>query len=198
MDIFGLLLASTLACQPPIDNGQIGLWESAATSRGGIGNNIEFKSDGSYISAIMVRVDLNYDVKEGMLFIAKNKGEPVSYENGTKIKIMNDAYMTIGPDGKTEVRSRIGATQSNTIVGEYKYRHYTGAIAYEQFTKGGLLRLRIPMGSDSGCYSIDGAKIEFIPKNKGSTSIRYRIESGKLILDRDKGTTIYNFVPEDD
>ena len=107
MSFFGLVLASTLTCQSVPDAGQIGCWESAVTSRGGIGSSIEFNLDGSYHNTVTVLVDLAYDIKEGKLFIARDKGEAVSYENGVSIKITQNGYIVVGPDGKEEVRNRI-------------------------------------------------------------------------------------------
>ena len=63
MNLFSLILTSTIVCQPVSDVGQIGFWESVSTSRGGIGSSIELKSDGSYNNAVVVLVDLAYDLK---------------------------------------------------------------------------------------------------------------------------------------
>lgn len=196
MSFFGLVFASTLACQSAPDAGQIGFWESAVTSRGGIGSNIEFKRDGSYNNAVTVLVDLAYDIKDGKLYIAKDKGKAVSYKNGVNIKITQTGYIVAGPDGKEEVRNRINKGKPNSIIGEYSYRHYTGGIAYEMFTKNGLLRLRIPMSADGGCYSIVKNKLFLASRSKPETSTVFRANSKKLTFESEKGNFTYNSVPE--
>ncbi len=196
MSFFGLLLASTVACQAVLDAGQIGFWESTVTSRGGIGSNIEFKLDGSYHNAVTVLVDLAYDIKEGKLYIAKDKGEAVSYEDGVSIKISQNGYIVVGPDGKEEVRNRINAGKPNSIIGEYSYRHYTRAIAYEKFTENGLLRLRIPMSADGGCYSIVKNIILLASKSKPETSVVFRANQKKLTFESEEGDFTYNYLPE--
>ncbi len=197
MNIFGLLLTLTMACQQPPDNHQVGLWESAANSRSGIVSIMEYKSDGSYIHSKVRRIYLKYDVKDGMLFTAKNEGGAVSYEVGRKITITSDAYRFINEDGKTEVRNRISSGNSDSIVGEYSFRIYNGRIVYQKFTKDGLMRLTIQDGMPkSGCYSIN--KTEFIlnPNSKNPTRMPYGIDSGKLTLNFEKKTLIFNFVDE--
>ena len=111
-------------------------------------------------------VDLRYEVKNGRLYTAKNTGEPVSYEAGAEFKVDNNALVLIGQNGEKEVRKRISPGGADSIVGKYKYRHYTGAIAFEQFTADGIMRFRLPMQSTHGCYVITGNRIKVVSSNE--------------------------------
>ena len=196
MNLFSLLLASTLTCQPVVNKDLVGLWESTSISRGGIGNNIEFRIDGSYNAAVTVLVDLRYEVKNGKLYIAKNPGEPVSYKAGAEIKIENNALVLIGKNGEKEVRNRISQRVGDSVVGMYKYRHYTGGIAYEQFTADGFMHFRLPMRSTSGCYVLKGKEVKITSQDQEPKQLKYKVSLESLVLDDQKKLSKYNRVKD--
>jgi hypothetical protein len=196
MNLIALALASTLTCQPVINKELVGLWESTSISKGGIGNNIEFRMDGSYIAAVTVLVDLRYEVKNGKLYTGKNAGEPVSYEAGTEIKVENNALVLIGQNGEKEVRKRISPGRADSVVGKYKYRHYTGAIAYEQYTADGVMQFRLPMRSTRGCYLVTGNEVKVIPPDQEAKTLQYKLSTGQLILIDQKNPSTYKRVKD--
>lgn len=196
MNFIALALASTLTCQPALNNELVGLWESTSTSKGGIGNNIEFRIDGSYVAAVTVLVDLRYEVKNGKLYTGKNTGEPVSFEAGAEIKVDNSVLILIGQNGEKEVRNRISPRRANSVVGKYKYRHYTGAIAYEQFTADGLLQFRLPMQSTRGCYLVSGNEVKVTSPNQESKTLQYKLSAGQLVLVDQKNPSTYKHVKD--
>lgn len=190
MNPIAIALASTLTCQPALNDELAGLWESTSISKGGIGNNIEFRMDGSYTAAATVLVDLRYEVKNGRLYTGKNIGEPVSYEAGAEIKFENNALVLIGQNGEKEVRKRIGPGRADSVVGKYKYRHYTGAIAYERFTADGVMQFRLPMRSTLGCYQATETEVKvFLPDQEAKT-LSYKLSTDQLVLfDQQKPST---------
>jgi len=196
MDIISIVLASTLACSSTANTELVGLWESASTSRGGIGNNIEFRADGSFVSAITVLVDLRYEVKDGKLYTGKNRGEPVSYEEGDRINIKPDALVSIGPNGEQLVRKRLRPDRGNSIVGQYKYRHYTGGMAYEQYGSDGIMRIRIPMTSSRGCYRLDRGTVSIRALQGEPRSLKYKLQADRLALEDQGRPMNYNHVKE--
>lgn len=196
MNLIALALASALTCQPVLNKELVGFWESTSISKGGIGNNIEFKIDGSYIAAVTVLVDLRYDVKDGRLYTGKNTGEPVSYEAGAEIKVENNALVLIGQNGEKEVRKRISPGRANSVVGKYKYRHYTGAIAYEQFTADGIMQFRLPVRSTRGCYLVTGNEVKVIPPDQEAKTLQYKLSTGRLVLVNQKNPSTYNHVKD--
>jgi hypothetical protein len=185
-----------LACQPTANKELVGLWESASSSKGGIGNNIEFRSDGSFVAAVTVIVDLRYETRDGKLYIAKNPQEPVSYETGAEFKVDNTALVLVGPNGEKEVRNRIGPKLSDSVVGKYTYRHYTGGIAYEQFTADGILKFRLPMQSAYGCYLVTDKEIKISFPNKEPRALQYNLGTDGLVLTDQKGPSRYRPVKE--
>lgn len=196
MGLETLALASALICHVPSDNNLIGLWESTAISRGGIGHNVEFRGDGSYTTAVTVIVDVAYDVKDGRFYTAKNKGEPISYDKGLKIEVSNAGFSLTGDDGKKEIREKQVAGTEQTIVGTYRYRHYSGGMAYEKYTDDGLLKFRLPMSAESGCYSTNRRKVT-IKLDKGEEKeLNFRVDGKLLVLEGKKGKFSYDLVPE--
>jgi hypothetical protein len=98
-----------------------------------------------------------------------------------------------GPDGSTLRKDRADVPSSNkpSIVGIWRYRHYTGAIAYERYAPNGLFQFRLPMTSSSGCYKIEGDHLILI-KNNETTTTRFRVHDGKLELEnKNKAPYVY-------
>ena len=196
MNLISLALATTLSCQIPGNTDVLGLWESSQTSRGGIGSNIEFRSDGSYTAAIIVLVDLNYDIKDQVLYIGQNKDESVNYDQGAEIMLSDSTLTLKGVNGETEVRNRISKSDNDSIVGKYRYRHYTGGIAYEQYTEEGLMKLRIPMSATNGCYTANDDTIIITQEGKNTAEFNYKKDDTQLRIVEPKKTTIYDYVDE--
>ena len=196
MNFFSVVLASTLTCQPVPDAGQIGFWEATRSSMGGIANNIELRTDGSYSRAMTVLVDFIYKVEDNILYSAPDGEGPVSFTNPREITISNDSYSLTNHEGEKETRKRIGTGQHGSITGVYSYRHGTGAIAYEKYTDDGLFHLRIPMRLEHGCYSIDKEEMSLEPEEKPTYKTYFYFESSDLVLDDFKRKSYYKLVPE--
>jgi hypothetical protein len=196
VNLITLALASTLVCQPTANRELVGLWESVSASKGGIGNNIELRPDGSFVAAVTVIVDLRYETRDGKLYIAKNPQEPISYETGVEFKIDNTALTLVGQNGEKEVKDRIGPKISDSVVGKYRYRHYTGGIAYEQFTADGILKFRLPMQSTHGCYLAAGKEIKISFPNREPRTLQYNLGSDGLVLTDQKAPSRYKLVKE--
>lgn len=196
MNLIAVAIASTLACQSVPDETLVGLCESDTTSRDGIGNNIEFRRDGSFVAAVTVLVDLNYQVKDGKLYTAKNKGEPVSFEAGAEISFENNSLVLIGPNGEKEIRSRLSSKIDGSVIGSYKYRHYMGGIAYERFTAEGIMNFRLPMDSSYDCYKLNANEIELDMPDGIEDTIRYSVSGEKLTLVDKDTKSVYNHVTE--
>lgn len=196
MDLASLVLATTLTCHPPANQSVMGLWESTSVSRGGIGHNFEFRDDGSYTTAVTVIVDLNYDIRDGIFYMSHNKTEPINYEKGAKIEINEVGFTLTGENGEKEVKTKELPSKDKTIVGKYKYRHYSGGIAYEKYTSDGTIKFRLPMKSISGCYSIDNDTIILAQAEKELSEIKYKATNDNLTLKSKEGTYSYNSVPE--
>lgn len=184
------------ACQEPTNKEVVGLWESTTTSRGGIGNNFEFKNDGSYTAATVVLVNLTYEIKDGKFYMSQNPGEQINYTKGAAIEVTETGFTLTGEDGTKEVKVKKVQNNEKTIIGEYKYHHYTGGTAYEKYTSDGEMKFRLPMKSVSGCYSINNGEISVTQNAKKPAKISYIISSGNLTLKSPEGEYLYSLVPE--
>ena len=194
MSLMYVVLASALACQPVVDKKLVGLWESEAVSTSGIGSNIEFRKDGSFTTAVTVLVDLKYQVKDGKLYIAEDSDKPVSFDAGLDISYEKKALVIHGEDGSKEIKTRVTPLKKDSIIGIYKYRHYTGGIAFERYTPEGMLNFRLPMKSTSGCFVKDKKELKLKTPDGKMEVFSYGISEGKLILGGQDNKSIYSRV----
>ena len=93
-----------------------------------------------------------------------------------------------------ELRERIDGPSTAEIYGTYRYRHYTGAIAYEKFKKDGTSSLRIPMRSEQGCYKIDNEKVYFSPDGASKTSTELSVGPDEIVFKSGSGEFGYDAV----
>lgn len=151
-----LLIAATV-CPAPQSSVLVGRWESRTTSKGGIGNVMEFHPDGSFVEALTVLVNLAYAVSGDQLTVAKNPGEKPAPETAVHFKADATRFVRRAANGAETSATRVGRPDAgvDAIVGSWRYRHCSGAIAFEHYTADGKLAFRLPMKSSAGCYDID-------------------------------------------
>ncbi len=194
MNLITAVLASALACQSVNDERLVGLWESEKTSDGGIGNNIEFRRDGSFIAAVIVLADMYYKVQDGKLYLGMNKEDPMSLNAGPEISIENEFLIFSWHDGNKEVRRRMLPKDDDSVIGAYKYRHYSNGVAYERFTSDGTFNFRLPMRSSRGCYRQNNSEIELNMPGEKINTIQYSFSGDKLVLGGQDEKAAYNRV----
>ena len=121
-------------------NKLIGVWESADTTKGGLGAIYEFREDGGLVAGIGALVNLTYDPQDPNLqqLLPESK---VPGDESQPQKIMD------GPAG------------SAPYVGVWKFRHYTGGIAYQWITDDGRILLRVPFPIPWSRYEVKGNKL---------------------------------------
>jgi|SRR5215470_10561778 len=175
------LVASVLGCAAPSDTAVVGFWESESTSRGGIGQTIELKASGEFLSSTAVMVDQLYRTADGKLFVAGN---------GAPYKVTRDVLVQTD-DKRDEIRKeRVGsrAAGKDPLVGVWRYRHYTGAIAFERYTEDGRLLFRLPMTSEQGCYRATGDALSLDIDGRTNTA-QYTVAGTRLTLRSADGKT---------
>jgi len=179
-----LLLAGALGCTPPPDASVVGLWESEATSRGGIGHSIELKSNGELLSSTIIMIDQVYRVADGKLFTAETPKAVNAVTNGMTFKIAKDLLVQSNADGSEIIRKeRLGAQvgPSGSLIGAWRYQHYTGAVAFELYTADGRFLFRLPMTSDEGCYDAANGSVT-VDTPKGKNTMQYTRDRATLTL----------------
>jgi len=175
------LVASVLGCAAPSDTAVVGFWESESTSRGGIGQTIELKASGEFLSSTAVMVDQLYRTADGKLFVAGN---------GAPYKVTRDVLVQTD-DKRDEIRKeRVGsrAAGKDPLVGVWRYRHYTGAIAFERYTEDGRLLFRLPMTSEQGCYRATGDALSLDIDGRTNMA-QYTVAGTRLTLRSADGKT---------
>lgn len=191
--IASILLASVLTCVPPSDSSLVGFWESAATSRGGIGQAIELKANGELLSATTVIVDQVYRATDGTLFIAGSTEALRGATGGTAFTVTGDLLVQTDGQGGEIRKERLGAPGQgpSLLVGAWRYRHYTGAIAFERYTEDGRVLFRLPMTSQHGCYRARGGSLSLDTVERKSTMQYALVEAALTLRNADGRSYVY-------
>lgn len=74
--------------------------------------------------------------------------------------------------------------QPNSLVGQWRYIHYTGVPAYEEYTTEGTMRLRVPMSVGKGLYFVRGNTMRMVlrsPRTK-ERGARFTLKGDTLTL----------------
>jgi hypothetical protein len=176
-------LASILSCVPPSDTSVIGFWESENTSRGGIGQSIELKVSGELLSSATILVDQVYRAADGKLFIAESAKALSGANDGAAFKVIKDFLVQSDGEGGEIRKERLGGQGEgpSPLVGAWKYRHYTGAIAFERYMEDGRFLFRLPMTSQPGCYGATGDSLSLDTGGRTST-MQYTLAGATLTL----------------
>ena len=154
------LLVGAIGCLPPSDTSVAGFWESRKRSKGGIGNTLELRRDGVSVASTTVIVNLFYRTSKDRLFVGED-AKLTKQSPDSRFEVQGDALVLTGPDGSTVKKERLGVRESggDSIVGAWRYRHYTEATAYERYTEDGRLLFRLPMNAYVGCYSVSRGQL---------------------------------------
>jgi hypothetical protein len=183
--MLGVAVLAVATCVAPISDTLVGFWESARTSRGGIGHTLELRRDGVAVASTSVIVNLFYRTSKGELFVGENP-EATAHSNGSRYTVQDDVLLVTEADGKAVTRERLGAREGTlppSIVGRWHYRHYTGPTAYEWYTQDGRLLFRLPMTSNVGCYSVSGNQLTMTAPRAATTPFETR--KNQLLLIRE-------------
>jgi hypothetical protein len=181
--IAALLVAAALACTPPSDGTVVGFWESTSTTRGGIGQAIEPKPSGEMVTSTTFIVDQAYRAADGKLALAEGATKLDTPTGETTFKIVNGVFLQSDGEGGEIRKERLGTTEAgaDSIVGAWRYRHYTGAIAFERYTTDGRLLFRLPMTSQTSCYQATDTTVTVETPGR-ATLMTYTVAGSMLTL----------------
>ena len=187
-----LLLCVALLSSAPEATDLVGLWESGETSKGGIGPTLEFRADGTFVEGTVVIVDAYYRLVGDRLVIG---GQPPGAEPDTakapRIRLEGDRMIQTGPDGAEVHKERVGKPVEGqpAIVGTWRYKHYSGAIAFERFTDEGRMHFRLPMVSSVGRYVSKADGLVLSQPNRPKVKVTARLHGDTLSLSGSDGRT---------
>jgi hypothetical protein len=184
-----VLLALAIAAPTPSSSRIVGLWESTETSRGGIGHAFEFRPDGTFVDAVVVMVEIPYRVTGDRLVLGEEPpaGKPDTRQT-TSIRFEGDALLQTGPDGSVLRRERQpGGAKTSRVLGDWRYCHYAGVIAYDRFTESGKMLLRLPMRSSTGRYLVAGDALTLSKPSQPDVQLKAEVRDGKLVVSGSDG-----------
>jgi hypothetical protein len=172
----------------------VGLWDSATTSNGGIGSTLEFRADGTFVEATTVIVNAFYRATGGRLVIAEKPfAAEAPADMSVRIEVEGDVLRWTGPDGSTVRKERLGGAEAGKpgIVGAWRYRHDTGATAFERYTDDGRMFFRLPMKSWVGRYVVKGSQLVLTRPNQADVVMTIVQGNDDLTLSSGGRTTTY-------
>lgn len=178
-------LAAVLLPAPIQPADLVGLWESTTTSRGGIGQAFEFRSDGTCAESTTVIVDGYYRlIGDHLVQGEKPPGPDADTSKSIRITIDGDVLTATGPDGSIIQKERIGGkTASTGLVGSWRYHHYTNAVAFERYTADGRMSFRLPMVSSVGRCTMQDGKLTLVRQDQPDATMTIGLEGGVLTLE---------------
>jgi hypothetical protein len=179
--VLHLILLAALGCASPATSDLTGLWESAQTSKGGIGVSLEFRADGTFVEAPTVQVNGYYRVEANRIFLTE-RADDRSSKDSRRFRMDGTALIIEGPGRDSLRMDRIDGSKGTSVLGAWRYKHYAGALAFERYLPDGRMNLRIPMVvSSSGCYTIgpDGVRLTGLSK---PALIQFERNGDSLIL----------------
>ena len=155
-----------------------GRWESASTSRGGIGQTLEFTAGGDLIAITGVLINGKYHT-DGSRLIRRVPDD--TNDLVVQFRVHGDTLLQWVPaaaDTQRMYRTALSTSRAG-ITGQWSYTHYTGATAFEHYTTDGRWRFRLPSRSDTSSYEVRGDSI-FV--RGGVLAGRYRWSLGNDTL----------------
>ena len=196
--VLSALMQSAPAPASPPPAAILGQWESAVRNKGGVGNILEFLSDGRVTQISAAMGDTTYEVSGEWLrtfYTDETTGE--TRESELKVEFEgSDRFAEKGEDGTEQGSSeRIGPSAPRTgspLVGEWCSVFMELLTQYRQFTPDGKLFVRMPAVTLRGTYKVDGDKLTVAIFGQPPGTCPFRIEGGQLIIkSRDGADRVY-------
>jgi hypothetical protein len=171
-------------CVPPSDAKVAGVWESEAKSAGGFGVVLQFKPNGQVLTGYTVLVDGLYRTDAGRLFIAEDPKALVAATEAGSFTVVDNVLRQSNGQGKETEKTRVGPDPrgNHSIVGDWRYRHETGGIAFERYTEDGHLRFRLPVNFMPGCFSAGEEALVMVTPSGSKSVNQYAMEGDRLTL----------------
>jgi hypothetical protein len=138
-----------------------GIWSAHARTRGGLGAQWVFTTNGAAVATFGALVDFNYTI-EGNRIIMTSAEHPESRKDPLieEFSIDGDTMM-VGTADKGKTMRRNGVPHAGApIVGEWTFRHPGGQNALVRYSGEGVMQLSVPFQTATGTYRLDGDLLE--------------------------------------
>jgi hypothetical protein len=180
------------ASSPPAE--LLGQWESADRTAEGVGNILEFRSDGgvTQISASMAEADYRL-VDDRLITTWKDlaTGKVSEVETQVEFEGSNRFLERSDVDNSGDTWSeRVGSAPAHSgsaLAGQWCSIFLETLPAYREF-KGGKMYNRLPVVVLRGGYTVDGGTMTVTIQNQPPGSYPFRIENGFLLIKNRNGT----------
>lgn len=192
--LFATQSAPTAAVDPALVLGQ---WESAVRNKGGVGNILEFKPDGSVTQISAAMGDSTYLLQgEWLRTYWTDESTGKTNESDTRVEFSgSDLFSEKNDDGAEQSYSeRIGslAKGASPLVGEWCSVLLETLTNYRQFTADGKMFIRMPITVLRGHYSVAGDTLDVRIDGQPPGRYPFRIENGQLVIkSRDGSDRVY-------
>lgn len=168
----------------------VGRWEAVARSHGGIGQVVEFQTDGTMVHWIAAMVDGTYTFDGTRLVESIRDGGTAPATDAT-FETRFEGSELIRRDPRSGAESRMtkqGAPgpQGPSLVGVWSFTHEAGGTASMMFTADGRMIFRLPIRADRGRWSVAGDRLTMGLRPPGA-SFKVELQGDRLTLTDDQG-----------
>jgi hypothetical protein len=170
----------------------LGQWESVARNKGGIGNIIEFKDDGTVTQISAAMSDATYSLQgEWLRLFYLDESTGKVNESDTLVELQGpDRFVEKADDGSEQSWSeRIGARDSLTtpLVGQWCSVFLDTLTSYKEYTPTGKAFTRMPFVVLRGTWSVSGSDLTVRILGQPEAKYPFRIEGGQLVIKNKEG-----------
>jgi hypothetical protein len=168
----------------------VGRWEAVARSHGGIGQVVEFQTEGTMVQWIAAMVDGTYTF-DGTRLVESMRGGGTAPPTDVTVETRFEGSELIQRDPRSGAETRMtrqGAPspQGPSLVGVWSFTHDAGGTAYMMFTADGRMIFRLPIRADRGRWSVAGDRLTMGLRSPGA-SFKVELQGDRLTLTDDQG-----------
>jgi hypothetical protein len=135
-------------------NSLVGTWESASLAYEMMGTTLIFAPDGTFATIVGVMLNGTYRISGNTLTLTlSGPGQP--RVESTALHFL-DRAVEVRAEGRNRRLVPLTRTSSNSLVGQWLGTLDNGVTSYEEYTRDGRMRLRMPSRVGRGRYVITG------------------------------------------
>jgi hypothetical protein len=184
------------SAQQPSNGSIVGRWRSLETSKGGIGQVYEFRSDGTLDYSPGAVVEMPWRIDNGQLVLPPETDDGA--ERKAKLKWSGDNKVSLNSEAGVVIElSRVGnlADAKNPIIGEWiEHREMAGVKleAHYLFYPSGKLLLVIPFTVQHGSYTLSGSALH-VKMQDHNTDVKFDLTDSILTVNDPEGHQAYRY-----
>ena len=188
---FSFVCAPYACAQQPSSVQIVGRWRSLETTKGGIGQVWELRSDGTADCSIGAVVTMPWRIENNQLILPPETDGGA--ERKANLKWLGDNKLSLVSEAAVIELARVGdrANADNPIIGEWIQGHWVGLNleARYLFYPGGKLLFLMPFAIQHGSYTISGSALHFSFPTWTPTpgNFRFKLTDNVLTLSAPKG-----------